>query len=178
MITISPPHAALNAPRAPIMARMRYSYRVGRTESRQDIIDRIVHAAGLTPRGRLANVVISCHGNSSYLQLGEGFLASHGSMFDDWRGKVSKIWLRACLVGRNGTGGSSLPSRIARAARCHVVASTETQLNRTGRQLPYGQLDTFEGLVVNWGPSGAVTWMHRYRSGFQDSRGRWHGLNP
>lgn len=36
-------------------------------------------------------------------QLGEAFLSSHGSLFDDWQGEVNKAWLRACLVGRNGT---------------------------------------------------------------------------
>lgn len=178
MITISPPHAALNDPRAPAIAHMRYTYYVGRTESRQDIIERIVHAASLTPHDRLNNVVISCHGNASYLQLGQGFNAGNASMFSAWRGKVRKVWLRACLVGRSDASGHSLPAGIARAARCHVVASTESQLEVANRRLPYGRLDTFEGLVVNFAPSGRVTWQQRYPSGWQDDDGAWHGQNP
>ncbi len=178
MITLSPPHAALNDPRAPAIARMRYTYFVGRTESRQSIIDRIVHAASLTPHDRLNNVVISRHGNASYLELGEGFLAGHASLFSAWRGHVRKVWLRACLVAQRDAAGHSLAAGIARAARCHVVASTESQLEVAGRRLPYGRLDTFEGLVVNFGPSGRVTWRQRYSSGYQDSGGAWYGRNP
>jgi hypothetical protein len=173
MITISPPHAALNDPRAPARAHMRYTYYVGRTESRQDIIDRIVHAASLTPHDRLNNVVISCHGNASYLQLGQGFTPGNASVFSAWRGKVRKIWLRACRVARSNASGHSLPAAIARAARCHVVASTELQAEFAGRVLPYGQLDTFEGLVLDFGPSGRITWQRRYPSTYQDPDDGW-----
>lgn len=164
MITISPPHAALNDPRAPAIARMRYTYFVGRTESRRDIIERIVHAASLTPRERLSSVVISCHGSAGHLTLGEGFGTAHASLFSAWRGKVHKVWLRACRVAERDAAGGSLPAAIARAARCHVVASTEPQTERPGRRLPYGRLDTFEGWVVSFAPSGRVTWDERYPS--------------
>ena len=108
-----------------------------------------------------------------------GFNRTHTSMFADWNGLVDKIWFIACLVARipDAAMASDLASRypnivtgdgnifcseIARAAQCYVVASTEEQRNAGGYTL--GQMPTFEGLVLSYGPGGGVTWSKRYSS--------------
>lgn len=173
MITIAPPHVALNDVRAPATAQMRYTFPVGDKEKREHIIGNVVRAAKLTPSGRLSSVVICCHGNPGYLQLGEGFQTHHAAHFSEWRGKVTKIWLRACLVAARDIYGHSLAAGIARAAGCYVVASTELQTEVGARRLPYGQLDTYEGLLLCFGPTGRVTWQHRYPSTYVDHDDQW-----
>ena len=66
---------------------------------------------------------------------------------------------------------------IAKAAECYVVASTELQVIGVNRVLPYGHLDTYEGLVLSYGPGGNVTWSHRYPSTYALSGGGYH-QNP
>jgi hypothetical protein len=65
-------------------------------------------------------------------------------------------------------------SEIAQAAQCYVVASTELQVIGVNRVLPYGCLDTYEGLVLSYSPDGSVSWSHRYPSTYQQSGGGWH----
>lgn len=173
MINLSPPHAVLNDPRAPVFVQMRTTFVVSRTGSREYILDLIANAAESARGGRLQNVVINCHGNPGHLELGQGFHSHHAGLFRRWRGKVSKVWLRACRVAQRDAFGYSLVRGIARAAECHVVASTELQTEVGGRRLPYGQLDTFEGLVMCFGPSGQVSWQRRNRSTYVDHRGQW-----
>ena len=173
MITIPPTHVALNDPRAPAFARMRFSYYVGRTESREAVVARVVRAAKLFPARRIDNVVVSCHGNPGSLELGEGFQTHHAALFRAWRGLVSRVWLRACRVARNDAFGHSLASGMARAAGCYVIASTELQTEVGARVLPYGELDTFEGLVVCFNPVGGVTWQSRFPSTYVDHNGLW-----
>lgn len=178
MITIPPTHIALNDPRAPAFAHMRYSYRVGETESRESIVQRVVRAAKLFPAKRIHNVVVSCHGNPGQLQLGEGFETHHAALFAAWRDKVDRVWLRACRVARNDAFGHSLARGMARAAGCYVVASTELQTEVGLRRLPYGRLDTPEGLLVCFAPSGRVEWESRFPSTYYIARRQeWH-RNP
>jgi hypothetical protein len=68
-------------------------------------------------------------------------------------------------------------SEIAKAAQCYVVASTELQVIGSNRTLPYGCLDTYEGLVLSYGPDGSVTWSHRYPSTYKRGTGGW-AKNP
>ena len=88
---------------------------------------------------------------------------------------VDKFWFRCCSVGRIPTSntvanGHEFCEAFARATQSYVVASTETQWSRP-RTLPFGELDGFEGLVLSYGPSGNITWSHRYRSGWTNSDG-------
>ena len=112
--------------------------------------------------------------------MGQGFDRSHVGVFRPWRGLVDKIWFRACSVARIRTAGATTTgdgnlfcSGVAQAAQCYVVASTETQVAISNRVLPYGTLDSFEGLVLSYGPRGNVTWSRRYRSTYQRAGGNW-----
>lgn len=174
MITLGMPHMGLNDARAPARVQMWNSWAVRATESRSHIIDWVATVARRAPGRKLKNVVFSCHGNASYLQMGQGFDRTHAELFEGWRGLVDKIWFRACLVARIRTPGAAATgdgnmfcSEVAKAARCYVVASTELQVATSGRVLPFGQLDTFEGLVLSYGPQGNVTWSRRYTSTYQ-----------
>lgn len=174
MITIEAPHMGLNDERAPATVQMWNTWNVSKTENRQHIIDWVANVARGAPGGKLKNVVFSCHGNAAYLQMGEGFDRSHTALFRTWAGLVEKIWFRGCLVAliatpgaANSGDGNLFCSEVARAAQCYVVASTELQVAAPGRVLPYGKLDTFEGLVLSYGPAGNVTWSQRYPSTYQ-----------
>lgn len=178
MIILPPPHAVLNDARSPIRYRMQFTYTFEKHHTpQQTFIDRIVDAASQCPGGVLQNVVINCHGLEGYLDLGIGFVAEDAPMFEAWRGKVRKIWIAACLVGRRAPGArTALPSAMARAAQCYVIAGTERQYDLR-RVMPYGQLDTYEGLVFCFGPDGRITWSRRYPSSYHDWLGRLH-CNP
>ena len=174
MITLASPHMGLNDPRAPATVRMWNTWKVKKAETPSHIINWVAAVARGAPGGKLKNLVFSCHGNASYLEMGKGFNRSHTGLFRGLAGLVDKIWFRACLVARiKKPGGAKFGdgnlfcSEIARAAKCYVVASTELQVEVTGRVLPYGQLDTFEGLVLSYGPKGNVAWSKRYESTYQ-----------
>jgi hypothetical protein len=160
----------VNDPRAPAKVRMWNTWDIKKTDKRQKIINWVAAVARSAPGGKLKNVVFSCHGNAAFLEMGEGFHRAHTGMFRAWSGLVDKVWFRACAVARIKTGGSNgniFCSEIARAAKCYVVASTENQVDVDGRVLPYGQLDTFEGLVLSYGPDGKPSWSKRYTSTYQ-----------
>lgn len=169
MITLEAPHMGLNDSRAPAKVRMWNTWAVKKTDTPGHIINWVAAVARGAPGGKLKNVVFSCHGNASSLEMGKGFNRTHTGLFRGWAGLVEKIWFRACLVARikKTADGNLFCSEIAKAAKCHVVASTELQVGFTGRVLPYGQLDTFEGLVLSYGPKGNVTWSNRYDSTYQ-----------
>ena len=178
MITLESPQMGLNDPRAPAKVQMWNTWNISQTETRDHIIDWVARVARSAAGGKLKHVVFSCHGNASYLQMGAGFDRTHTSLFRRWAGLVEKIWFRACLVAHIDTPGAAafgdgnlFCSEVARAAQCYVVASTELQTEVSGRVLPYGQLDTFEGLVLSYGPRGNVTWSQRYPSTYQRQPG-------
>lgn len=181
MITLEQPSMALNDERHGHMTvRMWNTWGVRRNDTRQHIIDWVATVATRAQGRKLKNVVFSCHGAPGYLEMGEGFQREHATMFSRWAGLVEKIWFRACsvaLIEGSGTNsdGNLFCSEIARFGRCYVVASTETQWTRPTigdvvwrgghHRLPFGQLDSFEGLVLSYGPDGNVTWSQRYSSG-------------
>ncbi|MGH7783442.1 MAG: hypothetical protein ACREO5_06350 [Candidatus Binatia bacterium] len=163
MITLEGPHMGLNDRRSWSKVQMWNTCSVAETESREHIIEHVANIAGRAPGGKLKNLVFSCHGSAGYVQMGQAFDRSHASMFRAWTGLVEKIWFHCCSVARITTpnspsfgDGNLFCSEVARAAGCYVVASTETQVGATGRVLPYGRLDTFEGLVLVYGPNGGV----------------------
>src|SRR5262249_7952883 len=134
-----------------------------------------------------------------FLQLGEGIGAADTDLFRAWRGLVDKIWLRACLVARivgpstasEGDGafisalgmngdGHRFCSNLAKAAQCYLVVGTELQASRYSQTapLPYGQLDTYEGLVLSYHPDGAIGWSHRYPSVYNANPTTLTATNP
>lgn len=166
MITLNSPHMGINDLRAPAFVQMFRTIDVTCDASPGSVIQTVVRIAAETPTRKFTDVVFSCHGNSGSLQVGTGFDRSSTQLFTAWAGLVKKIWLRGCMVALTSPNGDGYAfcSEIARAARCHVVASTELQVTHTRRRLPYGQLDTFEGLVLSFGPAGNITWSRRYPS--------------
>ena len=156
MITLEAPHMGLNDARASVRVQLWNTWEVPAATKREHILDWVAQVATTAPGGRLRNVVLNAHGNSSYVQLGEGFDRRHTHLFTRWRGKVEKIWFRACNTALINTPGGTpygdgnlFCSEIAKAAQCYVVAPTEYQVEYSGRVLPFGQLDTYEGLLLS-----------------------------
>lgn len=200
MITIEAPHMGFNDARAPVFVQMAETRRVAATETKRQILDAGVAATRRVSGGRLRSIVISCHGAPGYLQLGEGFGTADAGLFSAWRGLVHKIWIRACLVGRmvgpatagHGDGaflgalgmsgdGHDFCRAMARAARCYLVVGTELQSSNrysVATPVPYGQLDSYEGLVLSYHPDGNVGWRHRYASVYGASPVTLTAINP
>lgn len=187
MFTLEQPSMAINS--ADIswsVIRMHNTWeRVADNVTREHIVEWVATVASSAEGGKLKNVVINCHGLAGYVGIGQGFNRSHLGLFRQWAGLVEKIWFVACLVARipdtqmqndldtrygaYGAGdGNVFCSQLARNANCYVVAPTEEQRNRGGYVL--GQMPTYEGLVLSYGPQGNVTWSHRYSSNWSDNR--------
>ncbi len=119
----------------------------------------------------IKNLILNCHGSPGHLSLGQGIGQADIYVFRGIGSLVEKIWIRACCVaGRNDQNqrlGNDFCSGLARSARCYVVASTELQIEYTHRFLPYGQLDSFEGLVLTYGPNGNLSLSQRFPSTYR-----------
>lgn len=188
MIKLDGPHMGLNDSRSTNQVRMWNTWNVTTTESIEHMIGWVASVARGAPGGKLRHVVFRCHGSPAYLHCGAGIGRSDTARFQAWRGLVDKIWFSACLVASitPSTCGSAGPasgdgnlfcSEIARAARCYVVASTELQVIGVNRVLPYGCLDTFEGLVLSYAPDGSASWNQRYPSTYRRASGGY-ARNP
>jgi hypothetical protein len=186
MITIRYPHMGLNDERAPVYVRMWNTWRVAATDTPEHIVDWTKRVAQSAPGGKLKEIVISCHGSPGSLQLGTGIGLAQVPLFEAWRGLVEKVWIRACLVGRvvdastpgQGDGafiaalslsgdGHRFCSELAKAMRSYLVVGTELQTSgrySTTNPVPYGQLDSYEGLVLSYHPDGRIGWSRRYSS--------------
>jgi len=170
MIRLERPNMAVNDPRVrtgPTASQVRRyqmekTWDIATTESRQHIINGVKNIAQNAANGKLKNLVLSCHGNPGYLQLGQGFDVSHVTLFSSWQGLVEKIWLPDCLVA-SGAEGNNFCSGMARQAQCYVVAPTEVQCD-VFTTMPYDQLTSFEGLVLCYGPNGNISWQDRNMS--------------
>jgi hypothetical protein len=200
VITIKHPHMGLNDERAPVFVQMWNTWRVKAADTKRHIIDWTAKVARDAPGGKLAEIVISCHGAPAYLQLGEGIGTADTDLFRGWRGLVEKIWLRACFVGRivgpstpsEGDGafiaalslsgdGHRFCSEVAKAAQCYLVVGTELQSSRRYSQtapVPYGQLDSYEGLVLSYHPDGTIGWSRRYASVYNANATTLTAVNP
>lgn len=161
MITIQQPAIAINDSRDFAFANMWKKYAACGNTPRETIINDVARIARSARGGTVKNIVFCCHGSPGFLQLGQGFDRSHSGLFSAWAGLVEKIWIRACnfaqiqLPNSTTTGdGNIFCSEIARNARCFVTASTELQYTNRTTALPFGRLDCFEGLVMNYGPAG------------------------
>ena len=200
MIDIQSPHMGLNDERAPVFVQMWNTWKVTQSDTKSHIIEWVAHVAQSAPGGKLKELVISCHGAPGYLQLGQGFGQGDVELFRGWNGLVDKIWLRACLVARiigpgtakEGDGaflsalnmqgnGDAFCKALAKAAGCYVVAATELQSSRRYGQtwkLPYGKIDTYEGLVLSYNPDGTVGWSQRYPSVYNADPKKLTARNP
>ena len=193
MIDIEQPAMGLNSTK--ILrggVQMWNTWDVAANKSASDIIESVRAVALSAPGGRLKNVVFHCHGAPGTVGIGRGIRQADLPLFTRWteqgRPLVEKIWFRCCRVayitpGPGGTGvaaggdGNVFCSRLAYLSKAYVVASTETQVGVTGRILPFGKLDTFEGLVLSYSPLGDVTRSHRYPSTWPIGSDDWHD-NP
>jgi len=175
MITLHQPSLGLNAATGHhVFVRMWNTGNVPSAKTPEEIAEWIRIVAQSAPGGQLRNCVFCCHGSPGYIGLGRGIrradLHHFGRLVVNGRPLVYKFWFRCCSVARIPTPASGTPSgnvfcqEFARTTRAYVVASTETQWERP-RTLPFGQLDTFEGLVLSYGPTGNVSWSQRYMSG-------------
>jgi hypothetical protein len=183
VITLEQPSMALNdSNHSHLVVQMWNTWFVQNSDTAEKIIGWVAKVARGAAGGKLKHVVFACHGSPGRLEMGgQGFDRSNTALFGRWAGLVERIWLRACRVayiqypGAPVSGdGNLFCSEIAKAAKCYVVASTETQwaLGTTARPhtLEYGRLDTFEGLLLVYGPGGDVTWSHRYSSDWESNR--------
>jgi hypothetical protein len=200
MITIQPPHMGLNDERAPVFVQMWNTWKVKASDTKQHIVDWTAEVARHAPGGKLSEIVISCHGAPAYLQLGEGIGLGDVGLFRAWRGLVNKVWLRACLVGRivgpdtagQGDGafiaalslsgdGHRFCSELAQALQCYLVVGTELQVSSRYSAtvpVPFGQLDTYEGLVLSYDPAGTISWSRRYPSVYGANATNLTASNP
>jgi hypothetical protein len=200
MITIQPPHMGLNDERAPVFVQMWNTWKVSAKDTKQHIVDWTACVARGAPGGKLNEIVISCHGAPGYLQLGDGISLADVPLFQAWRGLVNKVWLRACLVGRivgpdtpkQGDGafisalslsgdGHKFCSELAKALQCYLVVGTELQSSNkysATKPVPFGQLDSYEGLVLSYDPKGEISWSRRYASVYDADPKKLTARNP
>lgn len=162
MITLEPPHMGINDRRTHMRVNMLYNMDVQRGHTPNQVISYVATIATRLPDKKLKNVVFSCHGSPGYLEVGRGFTYKEIGLFLRWEGIVEKIWFHGCRIA-GGELGNYFCSGIAKAASCYVVAPTEYQVD-IPRVFPYGQLGTFEGLLLSFSPDGSVSWSHRYPS--------------
>ncbi|MEP7077358.1 MAG: hypothetical protein ABI878_16250 [Acidobacteriota bacterium] len=191
MIDIPQPAIALNDQRTNTWYSMQESRTIFGGTKRSELIDMVLQfchsgskgtslfdlSGELVQHGKAVvgkvHVVINCHGSPGNLSLGEGIRREHLAEFGKWSGFVEKIWINACrpaFIKMKGspTDGNMFCSELAKQAKCYVVASTERQ---TGKNLyPFGKIDSFEGLVLSYGPTGDLTWSHRYPSHWRSNR--------
>lgn len=176
MITIEQQAMALNADDISRRYQMWNTWDLAANETVPHIFEWVRTVAEGAEGGKLRNLVINCHGAPGYLAMGVGGVRrSNVEQFRQWRNKIDKIWLTACSPGfiqspGAASDGNLFVSEIAQAANCYVVASTETQIFRANHTYPFGRIDTFEGLVLSYGPDGQVSWSHRYDSNWSGNR--------
>jgi hypothetical protein len=176
MITIEQPAMALNASDISRRYQMWNTWNLATSETVPHIFEWVSTVATGATGGKLKALIINCHGAPGMLQMGVGGLwRSNVGWFRHWRDKVDKIWLTACQPGfiaapGSATDGNLFIGEIAKEANCYVVASTETQWFIANQTYPYGQIDSYEGLVLSYSPDGAVSWSHRYDSNWSGNR--------
>lgn len=197
MISVAPPSLAINDSRAAVAYEMDVTLTATPTTSTTAIIQMILDEADKVAGGVLANVVLTAHGQPAYFELGLGITQGLLSLFEGIRNRVTKIWLRGCMIARvtgpetanhgdgaylrargfNTGNGHAFVSELAQWAHCYVVAPTEVQTS-VYATYPRGVMDSYEGLVVAYNPGGKICWRHRYRSlhGYDPLTRTW--LNP
>jgi hypothetical protein len=177
MIKIEEPALALNDMRVGGHIGLSRSIRIRNDDARANIVGCVATLAARAPGGYLKSLVLNSHGAPGYLIMGEGFWHPHTAMFERWAGLVSNIWITACRIASRTPLGprERLPRELkgqvgdgflfcrsmAMRARCNVIASMNDQ-DVPNRKIPKGCIDSFEGTVLCFKPSGDVAWAHRY----------------
>lgn len=161
MYRLPRPNMAINDPRVSDGNHMRRfrmwnTWDISTTESAEHIVEWTAEVARSARRGRLKNLVLSCHGTSGRLQLGSGFSAENVILFSQLEGLVDKVWLPNCLVAK-GHSGHVFCAAMAMGIGGYVVAPTEKQCDMVG-DIPYDMMTSFEGEVLCFGPEGDVVW--------------------
>lgn len=154
MFDIEQPAMALNDVRDYDLAQMWNTWDIQPNYKRGDIISWAATVAKGAPGGKLKSIVICCHANPGYLQLGEGFYRKHSHLFKSWKNLVDVIYFRGCSFAAGE--GKLFCMEIAHYANCYVVASTKDQYTYQNRPLPPGKLDIYEGMTITFGPTGKV----------------------
>ena len=75
----------------------------------------------------------------------------------------------------------AIASELAQALGCYLVVGTELQVSSrysATAPVPYGQLDTYEGLVLSYNPRGVIDWSRRYPSVYGASATGLTASNP
>jgi len=171
MIALEQPSMALNAHDVGCEYQMWNTWKVDEADSEEKVISHVAQVARTAPGGRLKNVVFNTHGRPGSVKIGGGRInRSHTIMFAQWAGLVEKIWFNACNLAETQTpgqypwgDGNLFCCEVAKNAKCYVVAPHDLQTTRSEHVYPYGQIDSFEGLLLCYGPEGNVTWSHKYR---------------
>ncbi|MHA7774952.1 hypothetical protein [Roseibium sp. M-1] len=198
MITITSPSMCLNDSRAAVNYTMDVTRTVQTSDTQQQMVDRVVAAAGNATGGRIDNLILTAHGFPGSFQIGTGLNKNTMAPWASVRGKVFKIWFRGCLVARiagphtsshgdhaalvavgaTSGNGHEFIRDFARLTGCYVVAPTEIQASNR-QSYPSGQMDSYEGLVLSYDPQGTISWQRRYPScwGYNAANGTIHVPN-
>ncbi len=183
MITIESPSMVLNDARAPTRYVMDVTRTVSPGVTMRKLVDMVLVAATTVPGGVFHNLILHGHGGPGTLQIGTGLGSGTMGPFADIAGVVRKVWFKGCLIARiigpetasQGDGtvlakygftsghGHHFVSGFARLTHCWVVAATEMQ-GVARREYPQGMVDTYEGLVLCYNPSGHISWQRNHRS--------------
>ncbi len=152
MFNIEQPAMAINDVRDFDLAQMWNTWDVQPHYKRTDIINWAAKVASGAPGGKLKSIVVCCHANPAYLQLGEGFEQRHVHLFKGWKNLVEIIYFRGCSLAQGD--GYAFCAAIAAYANCYVVASVKDQETFQNKRLPPGKLDIYEGMTITFGPNG------------------------
>lgn len=168
MFTLQQPSMALNSADISWSKIMMWNtWEVDKKQTREHIVEWVSVVAKGAPGRKLKNLIINCHGSPGFVGIGQGFGATNLGLFKQWTGLVHKIWFVACNVAQI-PAGHAFCSTLAQNAKCYVYASTAQQRNRGGYKT--GQMPTFEGLCLSYGPKGDITWSHRYSEDWSDNK--------
>jgi hypothetical protein len=163
MITLASPSLVVNDSRSNMTLRMDYVVSTGPRDSIGYVINQI--AARVAHR-RLRNVVFNCHGNTARMQIGWGITLQQVPLFGRLRGQVDKIWFYSCAVASRPQG-CWFCAEVAKQTQAYVLASPEDQSETDEEEthgLPFNSLDTFEGKLISFDPTGRINWTRRYPS--------------
>jgi hypothetical protein len=186
-ITVAQPAMALNSSDVPgATYRMWNTWEVKPDEDIDHILGWTAAVAKGAPGGKLKMVILNCHGfyrsgvGGYGLKMGKGIYRSNLTKFAVLNGLVENIWITACGAARmspadwKGDGdGNVFCSEMAKQSGAYVVAATTHQDGDVF--LAKNHVDNFEGLVLQYGPMGNVTWSHDYGRSWMDSL--IHGCN-
>ena len=144
LLAIPYPAMALNQTGVNIEALMYNTMKVAEGYSPEPLLGWVAEVAKGAPNGRLAALVIRCHGGPGILYIGArfdrerarylgGIKPEQASAFEKVKGLVEDIFLVGCnVVGEQNTGrrllsGDDLCSAIANHSRARVFASAAKQ---------------------------------------------------